>query len=320
MNLQIQRLQRFIIAPKNPLVWVPVIVAATIAVTWLRWVGDQGVNGFTFSPYFPVIVASAALLGWRYGVFAALASLIVLIVVFLDPSWYDRPRTGRMIIIAMLATTLVLILVTTEAMRILLLAQWRDSRETQALNDELHHRTANIGQMLVNWIERGLDEPDCRAYFAQLSDHLVSWIRSNGVLRHMETRPISVDELAEIALAPFPAAQIAVAGDSGRLEGAPARAAAMALHELATNSTKYGALSSAGGHVTVCWEREDQEVRVTWTEQGAHRTCPEAGGGGAGLEFLASLEDMRGFAVRRNEQGLVCTFRLPAAPSGGGTG
>lgn len=320
MTRQILRLQRFIIAPKNPLIWVPAILLATIAVTWLRWVGDEGVNGFTFSPYFPVIVASAAVLGWRYGMFAALTSLTVLVIVFLDPTWFERPRAGRLVIIVMLSVTLALILATTESMRTLLLAQWRHARETSALNDELHHRTANIGQMLVNWIERGLDEPDCRTYYAQLSEHLIAWVRSNSALRQADSGPLDVADLAQLALAPFPLARIALLGDQARLDGPAARAAAMALHELATNSTKYGALSSPGGQVVVQWEHEADEVRVTWTEHPAQRPPGEMGGTGLGLDLLASLEQMRDFSVRRGEEGLLCRFRLPAAPSGGGTG
>jgi two-component sensor histidine kinase len=320
MNRQILRLQRFIIAPKNPFVWLPAIVLATAAVTGIRWVGDQGVNGFTFSPYFPVIVSAAALLGWRYGLFAALTSLTVLVMVFLEPSWFGRPRAGRLVIIGMLMLTLALILITTEAMRILLLTQWRHSREAQALNDELHHRTANLGQMLVNWIERGLDEPDCRAYYAQLAEHVVAWVRSSSVLRQNESGPIPISELSRNALAPFPLARIALLGDASNLSGPAARAAAMAFHELATNSTKYGALSSPGGQVMVHWDREGSEVRISWTEHAAQRPCRTASGTRLGLDLLASLEDMRDFAVRQETEGLICSFRLPAAPSGGGTG
>lgn len=52
----------------------------------------------------------------------------------------------------------------------------------------------------------------------------------------------------------------------------------MAVHELATNSMKYGALSVAGGEVTVRWTLEpidgDDCLRLRWTESGGPRVAP----------------------------------------------
>jgi two-component sensor histidine kinase len=54
----------------------------------------------------------------------------------------------------------------------------------------------------------------------------------------------------------------------------------MAIHELATNSMKYGALSAPGGEVTVRWSLEpiegDQCLRLRWTESGGPPVSPPA--------------------------------------------
>jgi two-component sensor histidine kinase len=51
---------------------------------------------------------------------------------------------------------------------------------------------------------------------------------------------------------------------------------AMALHELATNAVKYGALSNGGGSVSIVWERQYQSSRVklVWKESGGPEVSP----------------------------------------------
>src|SRR5690606_22043552 len=48
----------------------------------------------------------------------------------------------------------------------------------------------------------------------------------------------------------------------------------MALHELATNALKYGALASAGGHVTVGWDNPDDTFSIWWHESGGAPVRP----------------------------------------------
>ncbi|HEY6815623.1 MAG TPA: histidine kinase, partial [Croceibacterium sp.] len=60
---------------------------------------------------------------------------------------------------------------------------------------------------------------------------------------------------------------------------------ALALHELATNSAKYGALSRPGGHLAIAWRDEGDCVRVEWRETGGPRIerAPENAGFGSKL-------------------------------------
>jgi two-component sensor histidine kinase len=54
-------------------------------------------------------------------------------------------------------------------------------------------------------------------------------------------------------------------GPKLRLNGAAAQAIGMALHELATNASKYGALSTDAGHVDIAW-CADGLFKMNWTE------------------------------------------------------
>src|SRR5262249_48864417 len=60
--------------------------------------------------------------------------------------------------------------------------------------------------------------------------------------------------------------RIAVHGSKLRLKAASAQAIGLALHELATNAGKYGALSTDTGRVDVCWESGGDTFTMSWTE------------------------------------------------------
>ncbi len=67
---------------------------------------------------------------------------------------------------------------------------------------------------------------------------------------------------------------------------------ALALHELATNATKHGALSRSDGVVEVAWRRRAAKggartIEMTWTERGAALTPPQRSG--FGRQLLESL-------------------------------
>jgi two-component sensor histidine kinase len=89
----------------------------------------------------------------------------------------------------------------------------------------------------------------------------------------------------------------------------------MALHELATNAAKYGALSAPGGRVEVNWSRDDVgALSLTWRELlGPPVRAPDRPG--LGVKMLArALAGTIGGATRLDwrHDGLVCELRLPA--------
>ncbi len=80
-------------------------------------------------------------------------------------------------------------------------------------------------------------------------------------------------DIVNSTLAPFShagAGQITPHGPSLRIRSKAALALAMALHEMATNAVKYGALSTRGGHVAVEWScgaGPDGTFRFAWRRQ-----------------------------------------------------
>jgi two-component sensor histidine kinase len=89
----------------------------------------------------------------------------------------------------------------------------------------------------------------------------------------------------------------------------------MAMHELATNAAKYGALSTEHGVVRVDWsvDADGKQLRITWSEHGGPPVVPPARNGFGRLlveKVLAS--DLNGdVSMNFARSGLECTITVP---------
>ncbi len=88
----------------------------------------------------------------------------------------------------------------------------------------------------------------------------------------------------------------------------------MALHELATNAVKYGALSNGGGQVRVAWElaKDDpSRLRLCWQESGGPAVKPPADRGFGSFLIERALKYELGAArFEFDPRGLVCKFEV----------
>jgi two-component sensor histidine kinase len=88
---------------------------------------------------------------------------------------------------------------------------------------------------------------------------------------------------------------------------------AMALHELATNAVKYGALSNGGGRVSIAWERQFQanRVKLVWQESGGPEVSPpKQKGFGSHLIERAFGGQLGGSELVFSPEGLSCTLEV----------
>jgi two-component sensor histidine kinase len=88
---------------------------------------------------------------------------------------------------------------------------------------------------------------------------------------------------------------------------------ALIVHELATNSLKYGALSVDAGTLDVSCSAHDQAVTIVWTESGGPKVEPPSGTGGYGSQLVerSVAGQLRG-AIDYDwaEDGVVITLRV----------
>jgi two-component sensor histidine kinase len=88
---------------------------------------------------------------------------------------------------------------------------------------------------------------------------------------------------------------------------------AMALHELATNAVKYGALSNGDGRVSIAWDRqhEPNRMKLIWQESGGPEVSPpKQKGFGSHLLERAFGGQLGGCELLFSPQGLSCTLEV----------
>ena len=103
-------------------------------------------------------------------------------------------------------------------------------------------------------------------------------------------------QIVKLALAPFcGAGRCEVDGPDVKLSPQTAVSLALAIHELATNATKYGALSADTGRILVNWTAEDGTFVLTWREvDGPPVKQPEGEGFGMRLIRRSLAAELRG--------------------------
>jgi two-component sensor histidine kinase len=88
----------------------------------------------------------------------------------------------------------------------------------------------------------------------------------------------------------------------------------MAIHELATNAAKHGALSASGGLIEVSWQLVlDEQLRIQWTESGGPPVAPpQRSGFGRLLLERALASDLNGkVQLDFAPEGLKCVVAVP---------
>jgi two-component sensor histidine kinase len=91
-----------------------------------------------------------------------------------------------------------------------------------------------------------------------------------------EWQGVNVEDLVRAQLAHFAdlvGSRIVVHGPEVRLKASAAQGIGLALHELATNAGKYGALSTDSGRVDIGWGADRDTFAMNWTERGGPRVA-----------------------------------------------
>lgn len=201
--------------------------------------------------------------------------------------------------------------------------------ETQRiLIGELQHRTRNlIGVVQAIAHQTMMTAATIDDFSSQFSHRLKALSRVQGLLSHSNQKPITVDALVGTELDALGAAneQIAFGGSNIVLRNRAVQTLALAIHELATNARKYGALASESGHLSVSWRIEDAPDRhlvLEWIERGI--TPPPAGENdpahrGYGRKLIERALPYALAAQTRFElaaDSLRCTISLPVSVDG----
>jgi PAS domain S-box-containing protein len=194
--------------------------------------------------------------------------------------------------------------------------QKRNQEHISVLAREAEHRSKNVlsnAQAIVNLSESDTSEGLKRVIGGR--------IRAMSIVHSLfvETRWTGA-ELSAIAtqeLAPYldeRDTRVRMEGSETLLKPDVAQAVAVVLHELATNASKYGALSDAKGQIKLTWSRaDDGQLTLRWIELGGPRVkVPERQGFGSRL-IERTISQLGGKArFDWPSEGLVCEIALQA--------
>ena len=143
----------------------------------------------------------------------------------------------------------------------------RAEEHQKVLIAELNHRVKNMLAVVISIANATLRTPVSGSLHR---DPDRSPARDGAGLQPAVERELvggALSDLVSVEAQAHGARKIAVEGPAVRLRPPQALALGMVLHELATNATKYGALSSERGQVSVTWAVDTGQVRVDWRER-----------------------------------------------------
>jgi PAS domain S-box-containing protein len=190
--------------------------------------------------------------------------------------------------------------------------------QVHLLMREVNHRAKNM-LSLVQAIARQTAAREPVDFIDRFTERIQALAANQDLLVRNEWRGVDVKDLVHAQLAPFAdliGSRIVVQGLNLRLKPVAAQAIGLALHELATNAGKYGALSVAGGRVDVRWGMTGRDTfHMTWIEhEGPLVSAPEQRGfGSIVMETMAERSVDGSVDVHYAPSGLTWRLTCPAA-------
>ncbi|RYE51616.1 MAG: PAS domain S-box protein [Hyphomicrobiales bacterium] len=141
-------------------------------------------------------------------------------------------------------------------------------RMQAALVAEMLRRVKNIIISVQSIARHTFGSGDHVPQLQIFSERLAALARSQDLITLGGLDGIDLQSLIEEVVAPYRGDAFSIDGPPVLLQAQSALAFALAIHELATNAAKYGALSEPGGKVAISWTAADSKFRFLWTESG----------------------------------------------------
>jgi two-component sensor histidine kinase len=158
----------------------------------------------------------------------------------------------------------------------------RHEEQVSLLMHEVNHRSKNMLN-IVQAVARQTAAARPNDFMARFTERLHALAASQDLLVKSAWRGVDLAELVRSQLAHFEdliGRRIELQGPPISISASASQTIGMALHELATNSGKYGALSNECGVVEIAWdlERIDGEeaaLVMSWKEEGGPPVTPQ---------------------------------------------
>jgi two-component sensor histidine kinase len=140
---------------------------------------------------------------------------------------------------------------------------------------ELNHRTKNLLSVIISIAHRiAKSSSDIGAFENTFTDRLRAMMVVNDLLVKNEWKDMPLRSAVEVAISPFSPNKISIAGSDLMASPVIVENIMMALHELLTNSAKYGSLATNFGKIRITWREEGNRLRFSWHGTGLHDGQP----------------------------------------------
>jgi PAS domain S-box-containing protein len=185
---------------------------------------------------------------------------------------------------------------------------------------EVDHRARNA-LAVVQAIVRLTHANSQESYVAAVEGRIHALAQAHTLLSETRWQGAHIERLVSEEMAPYRgagASRVVIGGPPVFLSPERAQNLALALHELATNSAKYGALSAANGVLKVSWQSEPNGMTLHWQESGGPPVAAPASQGFGTKIMNASIKHQLGGNVTWDwrSSGLHCTLQIPLGMDG----
>ncbi|MGX5718860.1 sensor histidine kinase [Shinella zoogloeoides] len=152
-------------------------------------------------------------------------------------------------------------------------ARVKSENEVRFLMREVAHRSKNQLTVIQAMLNQSVAGAENAGDFAETFRRRVSGLaRSTDLMIANATQGVNLAELARNQLKPFTpddTSRVRIAGPAVLLDPQASQTLGMALHELSTNATKYGALANDTGIVSLSWVTAGENLDLVWLESRA---------------------------------------------------
>jgi two-component sensor histidine kinase len=314
----VSRIRRGEGLPPNSLEAYALAVVCVLAATLLReGIKASGVPGLViYSTYYPAAVLAMMVGGRRAGVLAAALGGLAAYWFFMPPMYTFRPLTPTDLLNLTLygGSCALIILIIDRYQRAVLRLKSADAEHLTVAREQ-RHRVSNAVSVVEAIVHQSLGDLPARA---RTINHRV---RAGLAGIHIEDgaidEPMNLRDLLVAELKPFDLAKFNLEGEDHQPVAAKARTIlALAIHELATNALKHGALSVPEGRVTIGWRTLGSELTILWREAGGPLVRPPQKRG-FGSILLQRLIEGAGGAITMDfrPSGVTAVISLSVAPA-----
>ena len=192
----------------------------------------------------------------------------------------------------------------------------RAEERKNLLAREVDHRAKNA-LALAQSIVRLTQGETVKAYVQAVEGRISALARVHTILSLSSWQGAEIGKLVDEELAPYATGdQITFRGADIQLQPATAQTLALALHELVTNSAKYGALSTLSGRLSLKWGIQGDVLQMIWEEKDGPLVEKPASRGFGTRSVIASIESQLGGQAEFDwrSEGLICRLSVPLTP------